>query len=193
MQARPLLILLQIAVLPLALAGCAVTPVPHSAPLVLGDDRIPCVAAPGHYTEYLRNIATRKLRISGTLDVTRADADPKWATDASIYFRDRPGKLALTAPEQQNAPGLALIVQASTDHFRVVFHDGTGSSIEMASGHWNGQPRPFTLTLTDSGLFTVSAAGAAKSQELGDFKLDNVDFTCSAGAVTFSIVAASDP
>jgi hypothetical protein len=99
--------------------------------------------------------------------------------------------LALEAPEQQDAPGLALVVQASTDHFRIVFHDGRGSSVEMASGRWNGQPKPFTLTLTDSGLFTVSAAGAVKSQELGDFKLDNVDFTCSAGAVAFSFVAAS--
>jgi hypothetical protein len=191
MQVRALLILLGRSVIPSALGGCAVTPVPHSAPLPPGESRIPCDAAPGHYSEYLRSIATRSLKISGTLDVARADTDPKWATDASIYLRSHSGRLALETPEQQNAPGLALIVQAGTAHFRVVFHDGSGSSVEMVSGRWNGQPKAFTLTLADSGLFTVSAAGTVKSQELGDFKVDNVDFTCSAGAVTFSIVAVS--
>jgi hypothetical protein len=121
--------------------------------------------------------------------------DPYWAATSAIYFRSHAGPMQFQPPDQKNAPGLALAVTPRTGGYRFIFHDGIGptAGVEIAGGFWNGHPVPFTITLTSSGLFTVDAGGVVKSQQLGEFKVANVDFICSTSAVTFSIVAASDP
>jgi hypothetical protein len=75
--------------------------------------------------------------------------------------------------------------------FTLFASGGVKENIEFAVAHWEGMPIPFDLSLSESRVLSVNAAGKSQSIKLSSLKIQKITLSCSSAEVKFSDVVVS--
>ena len=143
-------------------------------------------SAPGAFSYWNRTVSSREIEIAGKITVNELREDKKWSPGAHVYFRG--GK------EKSAALGLRIYALLKTPDMLFLELRKVEGSEKIGLGFIprTQDPIPFTLRIDSSGLLKATVAGAEATANLGDFKPDSVELSCSTGDFEFTDVTVNE-
>jgi len=145
-----------------------------------------CDTPAGHFSYWHRSVSTAEIEVTGNVTVNEILQDKKWGPTVLAVFRgskDHPGQF-----------GLHVYAIAKTPETLFVEIRKVGGSDRIGLGILPNkkEPIPFTLRLDASGLLKVTVAGSDASTQLGDFKPETFELSCSTGDFEFTDVVVTE-
>jgi hypothetical protein len=146
-----------------------------------------CDTPAGHFSYWNRSVSSREIEITGKVTVNETLKDKKWSPAVAMLFRG--GK-------DQSAPfGLRIfaIVKTPDMLFTELLKVGGRDPIGLGGVlPRTRNPIPFKLKLDATGLLKVEVAGIEASTQLGDFKPESFELSCSTGDYEFTDVTVTE-
>jgi hypothetical protein len=146
-----------------------------------------CDTPAGHFSYWKRSVSSAVLEVSGKVRVNGLLKDKKWSPGANVFVVQR-GK------DTTAQFGLRLYVVMKTPDmlFLELLKIGGREAIGLGLVPRTSDPVPFTLLLDATGLLKVSLAGMEGSTNLGAFKPDSIELSCSTGDFEFTDVVVTE-
>jgi len=160
-------------------------------PLVCAADEVrhdfECDTPAGHFSYWKRSVSSGEIEISGNVTVNDLLKDKKWSPTANVSVFRRKN-------ERNEQFGLRLYAVMKTPDliFVELLKVGGREAVGLGMIPRTKDPLPFTLRLDATGLMKVSLAGAESSTNLGAFKPDVIELSCSTGDFEFTDVVVTE-
>lgn len=146
-----------------------------------------CDTPAGHFSYWKRSVSSSEIEISGKVTVNDILKDKKWSPAANVLVTRR-----VNDRTEQFGMRLYAIVKTPDLLFLELLKVGGHEAIGLGMIPRTKDPVPFTLRLDATGLMKISLAGAETSTNLGAFKPDFVDLSCSTGDFEFTDVVVTE-
>jgi len=145
-----------------------------------------CDTPAGHFSYWKRSVSSGEIEITGKVTVNSLLKDKKWSPLASVVF--------LGGTEKRAQFGLRLYSTTKTPDalFPELLKVGGRDAIGMGVLPRNKNPVPFSLRLDTTGLLKVTVSGSEASTNLGTFKPDAIELSCSTGDFEFTDVQVTE-
>jgi hypothetical protein len=145
-----------------------------------------CDTPAGHFSYWKRSVSAAAIEIAGNVTANELLKDKKWGPGALVSLKSgKPTKATY---------GLRVYGVTKTPEFlflELVKPDGR-DQIGLGLIPATKDPIPFTLSLDASGHLKVTVAGMDSSAQVGDFKPDTVELSCSTGDFEFTDVTVKE-
>jgi hypothetical protein len=139
-----------------------------------------CDVPAGHFSEWDGSLPSHIARISGSIELTHREQDPRWAPVANVFLLgESPGTVV----------GLQLTVHRDNPtELEISVRDTGGKRSVIGSTSADSGPISFLLSVSKPGVLTLAAGGATQDLELGSFKITKLALSCSTGEFKYKSV-----
>jgi hypothetical protein len=161
-----------------AFAVCAAADEPRHA--------FECDTPAGHFSYWKRTVSATAIEVSGKIKVNEMLKDKKWSSVAFVSLRSE------KSPAGDYGLRLYGIAKTPEHFFLELMKVGGRDPIGLGLIPATKDPIPFTLSLDSSGLLKLTLAGSEASTQLGAFKPETFEISCSTGDYEFSDVVINE-
>lgn len=146
-----------------------------------------CDTPAGHFSYWKRSVSGSEIEISGNVTVNDMLKDKKWSPAANVFLAQRGG-------DRTTQFGIRLfgIMKTPDLVFLELLKVGGRDMIGFGPIPRTSKPVPFTLKLDTTGVLKVTVAGSEASTNLGTFKPNAVELSCSTGDFEFTDVVVTE-
>jgi hypothetical protein len=145
-----------------------------------------CDTPAAHFSYWNRSVSSGVIEISGKLTVNALLEDKKWSPGAHVFFRagkEKPRTVGLRIYAITKTPDLLFLEMLKMEG---------SEKIGLGLMPRTKEPIPFTLQIDSTGLLKATVAGSEASANLGDFKPDSLQLSCSTGDFEFTDVTVNE-
>jgi hypothetical protein len=146
-----------------------------------------CDTPAGHFSYWKRSVSGSEIEISGKVTVNELRKDKKWSPAANVFVARR-------GDDRTSQYGLRLYAIMKTPDlvFLELLKVGGRDMIGLGPIPRTDKPVPFSLKLDAAGTLTVTVAGSEASTNVGTFKPNSVELSCSTGDFEFTNVVVTE-
>ena len=143
-----------------------------------------CDTPAGHFSYWHRSVTAPAIEIAGRITVNDMLKDKKWSPLASVVLRSGQNRFGIRFYGVMKTPDMVFL-----ELLKVGGRDRIGL---LGFIPRTQEPVPFTLRLEASGLLKVTVADSEASTQLGEFKPESLELSCSTGDFEFTGVTVEE-
>jgi len=145
-----------------------------------------CDTPAGHFSYWKRTVSAGAIDVSGKIRVNEMLKDKKWSSTAYVSLESE--------KSVKGRFGFRIFGIAKTPEFFFLELQKVGGREAIGIGRIAAtkEPIPFTMSLDAAGFLKVTVAGADASAQLGAFKPETFELSCSTGDYEFTDVIITE-
>jgi hypothetical protein len=145
-----------------------------------------CDTPGGHFSYWKRTVSSGEVEISGKVTVNDLIEDKKWSPGAHVFLRagkEKPVTYGLRVYALLKMPDIL---------FLEILKVGGREKIGLGLIPRTKDPIPFSLSIDSAGMMKATVAGAEASADLGNFRPEWMELSCSTGDFEFTDVSVNE-